>query len=418
MYARRREVPMSAQRAFLFALIAVVAVFGVSSCSGKKEPAVKVKTGLAARVDGLKITEEEMLRLYEELPQAQKNDFKGKEGQAKFVDRLIEQNLLYLAAIDDKLDKSDEMKDRLRWVTMNILVAEYFNTKVADKITVEPKELEAYYAANPKEFTQPPVLRAQCLFTTDSLKAVKWEKRLAQGELFTKIATAESEDKATAPAGGDLGYFNPGGYIKGVGQSEAFSKAVEKLPLGKASGIIRFEKGFAIVKVTEKNPEKVQTFEEAKATIEQKLRARKTEDAYNAAVEKLKKKYESENYVRERLDKTTRTAEELWEMAQIESDPVNRIQYYRDIVNLYPDHKSAPEALFMIGFTYAEDVKDFVQARRTFDELKKKYPQSPMLDSAQWMMDNMETAHPKIESFEGVQKAVQDDKARKAGSGK
>jgi hypothetical protein len=121
-----------------------------------------------------------------------------------------------------------------------------------------------------------------------------------------------------------------------------------------------------------------------------------------------------ENYVKERLDKTTRTAEELWEMAQIEPDARSRIQYYRDIVNLYPTHKNAAEALFMIGFTYAEDLKDFVQARRTFDELKQKYPQSPMLESAKWMSENMETAHPKLESFEGVQKRMEADKAHKA----
>jgi peptidyl-prolyl cis-trans isomerase C len=418
MDVKQREVPMSARRVLLFGLIAIVGAV-VVSCSGhKKEPSIKVKTGLAARVDDLKISEEEMLRLYEELPDNQKKEFRGREGQAKFVDRLIEQNLLYLAALDDNLDKTDKMKDQIRWATMNLLVAEYFNTKVADKIKISPEEVEAYYKANQKEFVQPPVMRAQYLFTTDSLKAVGWEKRLARGELFTKIATAESEDKSTAPAGGDVGYFNPGGYIKGVGQSEVFGKAVENLPVGKASGIIKFEKGFAIVKVTEKNPEKVQTLDEARSKIEERLRAQKTQDAYQEAVERLKKKYGAENYVRERLDKTTRTAEELWEMAQIESDPKSRIQYYRDIVNMYPDHKSAPEALFMIGFTYAEDVKDFVQARRTFDELKRKYPHSSMLESAQWMIDNMETSHPKVESLEGVQKQVEEEKAHKAGGTK
>jgi len=124
-----------------------------------------------------------------------------------------------------------------------------------------------------------------------------------------------------------------------------------------------------------------------------------------------------ENYVRERLDKTTRTPEELWEMVQIEPDPRNRIQYYRDLVNLYPNHKNAPEALFMIGFTYAEDLMDYEQARRTFDELDKKYPQSAMTESAKWMRENMEIAHPKMESMETMQQRMEADKTRKVEKG-
>ncbi|MFA4947660.1 MAG: peptidyl-prolyl cis-trans isomerase [Candidatus Krumholzibacteriia bacterium] len=405
---------MFAKRALLFVLIAGCVVAMVSSCSReKKDGALKVKSGLAARVGDIKITEEFMLRTFEDLPDNQKMQFKGPDAQARFVDRLIEQHLFYLAAIDAKMDRTEEMQERLRWVTMNILVAEYFSKEISDKIKIEPKEIEEYYASHPQEFIQAPVMRAQYIFTADSLKAMKLKKRLEQGEVFAKIAAAESEDKATASSGGDVGYFNSGGYIKGVSDTEGFGKAVEELEVGVVSGIVRLTDGFAIMKVTEKNPQKTQTLDEARRTIEAKLQAQKTEEAYKAAVEELKKKYTPENYIRERLDKTTRTAEELWEMAQIEPDPRSRIQYYRDIVNLYPTHKNAAEALFMIGFTYAEELKDFVQARRTFDELKQKYPQSPMLESTKWMIENMETAHPKLETFEGVQKRIEEDKGRK-----
>ncbi|MGD1048099.1 MAG: peptidyl-prolyl cis-trans isomerase [Candidatus Krumholzibacteriaceae bacterium] len=410
---------MLAKRTLVLVLIAGCVAFGAASCSrAKKGTAPEVKTGLAARVSDYKVTEEEMLRMFGSMPESQKNQFKGPEGQANFVDRLIEQYLIYKAAIDDKMDKTDEMQAQIRQVTMNIIAADYFSKKIADKVKVDPKEVEAYYAANPKQFTQAPVMRAQYLFTTDSLKAVKWQRRLAKGEIFTKLASAESEDKSTAPAGGDVGYFNPSGYIKGVGTSEVFSKAVEKLEVGKVSGIIHFEKGFAIVRVTEKNPAKTQAFDDVKQTIEDRLRSERTQQAYKETIEQLKKKYPSENYVKERLNATKRTPEELWEMAQIEADPNSRIQYYRDIVNQYPTHKNAPEALFMIGFTYAEEIKDFVQARRTFDELEQKYPQSNMIESAKWMRENMEKAHPKLESMEGVQKRMDEDKAHKAGGTK
>jgi peptidyl-prolyl cis-trans isomerase C len=407
---------MSARKAFLFALIVSCIALGASSCShDKKDKAIEVKRGLAARVGDIKITEEQMIDMFDELPQPQRKQFKGPEGQAAFVDRLIEQTLLYQAALDDGLDKTEEMKDRIRLVTMNVLVAEYYSKKVLAKVKVDKKDIKAYYESHPAEFTRSPVTRAQYLFTVDSLRAVKWQERLAKGENFSKLARAESEDGETAPQGGDTGYFNPGGYIKGVGRSEIFSKAVEQLEVGKVSGIIHLEKGFAIVRVTEKNPVKMQTLDEATETIERKLRSDKAEAELKETVEKLMKKHPSENYVRERLEKTTRTPEELWEMAQIEPDARTRIQFYRDIVNLYPNHKNAPEALFMIGFTYAEELTDYVQARRVFNELERTYPNSEIVESAKWMKENMEKAHQKLESMEGVQKQVEEDKVRKSG---
>jgi peptidyl-prolyl cis-trans isomerase C len=409
---------MFARKALLCVLIALLAGYGASCSRGKKEKAIEVKSGIAARIGDFKITEQQVLERFEGMPDQQKNSFKGVQGQAKFVDQLIEQHLLYQAALDEKIDKDEAIKDRVKWLTMNILVSEYVTKNISDKIKVEDSEIEEYYRAHQDEFYQAPLMRAQYALTTDSLKAVAWKKRLAQGENFSKIAKDESEDKAIAANIGDLGYFNLGGYINSVGVSETFNKAIEKLEVGVISPIIHFEKGFALVKVTERNTARTQSLEEARKTITSKLQAQKMEAEYKLAIERLKKKYPSENYLKEKLEATTRTPEELWEMAQIEQDPKDRIQYYRDIVSRYPTHKNAPQALFMIGFVYAEELQQVNQARRTFEELIEKYPQSEMGESAKWMIENMQTAHEKIESLENMQKQMEEDKARKAGETK
>jgi EpsD family peptidyl-prolyl cis-trans isomerase len=397
----QKEEPMFAKRA---AIVVLVAAATCGWSCGKKEEGIKVKSGLAARVADYKITEEAVNRRFEELPDMQRKSFKGPDGKAKFVDRLIEEHLLYRAALDAKIDHEDEVSDRMRWATINILVAEYFSRNIGGKVKVGDAEIEKYYQEHRDEFRQPPVMRAQYLLSSDSLKAVSWRKRILAGEKLTDLAVKESEDAATAPGGGDVGHFNPGGYIKGVGQSEIFSKAVENLEVGALSDVFRFERGYAIVRVSEKNPEKVQTLDDARRAISAKLHGAMSEEVYQREIERLKKKYPPENYVRDRLEQTKRTAAELWEMAQMESDPRTRIQYYRDIVNQYPNEKNAPEALFMIGFTYAEDLMDFVQARRTFDELIKKYPESGIVESAKWMSENMDKPGVKIDSPADVQR--------------
>ena len=404
---------MFARRAALMVLVACVAACG-ASCA-KKEKGIKVQSRLAARVADYKISEEAMNRRLDELPDAQRREFAGPKGKAEFVDRLIDQHLLYKAAMDAKIDREEEVQERMRWVTMNLVVAEYFERNIGKKVEVDEAEIERYYRDHQEEFRKAPVMRAQYLLSSDSLKAVSWRKRILAGENMTQMAQKESEDKTTAREGGDVGYFNPGEYVRGVGRSEIFGREVGKLDVGELSDVFRFERGFAIARVSEKNPEGMQTLDEARRLIEAKIRASKTEELLKGEVERLKKKYESENYVRERLEKEKRTPEELWEMAQMEGDPRARIQFYRDIVSAYPTDARSPEALFMIGFTYAEDLKEFVQARRTFDELIKTYPKSTVIESATWMIENMSKPGMQIDSPEDVQRRMEEGKTRGEG---
>lgn len=406
-------------RSSIVLVLSVLLAVCVGSCAKKgKEGGLTVKSGLAARVDNVKITEQEMLRRFEELSDQQQKEFKGRDGQAKFVDRLMEQELLYRAALDKGLDKDDEVRRKIENTTSNILAGEYFSKYILDKIKVTDADISAYYNEHKSEFVNPPVLKAQYLYTVDSLKAVAWRKKLKGGANFNKLAKEESEDRTVAPALGDLGYFNLGGYVRAIGYNDNFTKAVDTLAVGQISPVIRLEKGYGIVKLTERNPVKVQELADVSKMIESKLMRQKSEDMYKQEINRLKAKYPTENYVREMLSASTRTAEELWEMAQMEENPRQRIQYYRDIVNLYPTNKNAPQALFMIGFVYAEDLQDFVQARRTFDELEKKYPESDMIQSAKWMIDNMQKPGPRFDSYEKMQKAMEGGKGRTGTGGK
>jgi parvulin-like peptidyl-prolyl isomerase len=413
-----KEARMKVRNSIVLVLSLLLAVCVVSCAKKGKEGALKVKTGLALRVDDVKITEQEMQRRFEELPDKQQSEFKGQEGQAKFADRLIEQELLHRAAIDKGLDKDGDVRRKIDNTISNILAGEYFAKYVEENVKVTDGDIAAYYNEHKNEFVNPPVLRAQYLYTVDSLKAVGWFKRLKAGANFNKIAKDESEDRAVAPALGDLGYFNLGGYARAIGANDNFTKAVDSLSVGELSHIIRLDKGYGIVKLTERNPVKVQELANVSKMIESKLMRSKSEDAYKQEIDRLKTKYPTENYVREVLSASTRTAEELWQMAQMEEDPRQRIQYYRDIVSLYPTDKNAPQALFMIGFAYAEDLQDFVQARRTFDELEKKYPQSDLIQSANWMIDNMEKPGPRFDSYEKMQKAMESGKGRPDAGGK
>jgi peptidyl-prolyl cis-trans isomerase C len=395
------------KRIMTFAAMAMMIAAVLVSCSEKGEK-LEVNQGLDARVGDSKITSKEIDDKFETMSQQVKSRFKGKEGRAKFVDALIDEELLYIAAGKADLRYDEVVKNQIRQAERNILIAAYFDMMIRQKVEVTDEEIEKYYNNHWEEFMNRAIIKAQHALSKDSMKVVEWKKRLDAGEKFNKIAKYESEDRTTAINNGDLGYFNPGGYVKFYGDSKEFSDQVKHLEISEVSDIIVTEKGYSLVKINDKKPENIKPLSEVRLDIIDQLRNEKAKVNLDRELGRLREEYKPVNFVREEIIETTRTPEQLWEIAQEEEVNYTRIQYYRNLVNKYPDHKYAPQALFMIGFVYAEEVMNLVQARRVFKELLEKYPDSEVAESAEWMIENLNKSHPKFESVDDIKKRMEE----------
>ena len=395
------------KRIMTFAAMAMMIAAVLVSCSEKGEK-FEVNQGLDARVGDSKITTKEIDDKYELMSPQLRAQYKGKNGRAKFVDALINEELLYLAAEKTDLKYDKEIKKQIMQAQKNILITAYYDKMIRQKVEVTDEEIEKYYNDHWEEFMNRAIIKAQHTFSKDSMKVVEWKKRIDDGEKFNKIAKYESEDRTTAPSNGNLGYFNPGGYIKFYGESKEFSEQVKHLEVSEVSDVVVTEKGYSLVKISDKKPENLKPLSEVRKDILDQLRSSRAKANLDRELYRLKEEYQPVNFVREAFIKTTRSPEELWEIAQEEDANFTRIQYYRNIVNRYPEHKYAPQALFMIGFVYAEEVMDLVQARRVFDELLKKYPDTEVAESAKWMIENLEKPHPKFESVDDMKERMEE----------
>ncbi|MCK4236587.1 MAG: peptidyl-prolyl cis-trans isomerase [Candidatus Krumholzibacteria bacterium] len=396
--------------------VTLVFFMALIPCCSKNGKSLKVKTGIAARVKDTKITLKEMEKRYGQLDEKLRGKFEGLKGKADFVDKMIEEQVVYDEAIAKGLDNDIDVKAAIEEAKKSILLKEYFSKVIMGKVKVEEKEINDYYENNKEEFRTNSLVRAQHIMTKDSLKAVRIKKALDEGTRFGILARDESEDRDTANSGGNLGYFNPGGYIKSIGYSSRFSRAVERLEVGEISDVVQHERGYSIIKLNEKNPSIIRPYSEVKQHIQSMLLQGEANKVFSEEIEKLKKKYKTENYLREKIASSTRSPEELWEMAQMEDDSMERINYYLELVNLYPEHEYAPQALFMVGFVYAEEERDLVEARRAFDRLVGSYPGSEVVESAKWMIGNLSEPHPKFESIESMKdKMMEEERAEREG---
>src|SRR5205085_12046319 len=66
-----------------------------------------------------------------------------------------------------------------------------------------------------------------------------------------------------------------------------------------------------------------------------------------------------------------------------------RIAAYRKLLEDYPDSEVSPQAQFMVGFIYSEELKNYDEAETAFKGLLTKYPKAELAPSAQWMIDHM-----------------------------
>jgi peptidyl-prolyl cis-trans isomerase SurA len=165
--------------------------------------------------------------------------------------------------------KLDELKARIR---KDESVKKLFNKDITSKINITDADVANFYNANRGSFNlpEPQVHMAQILVTpqadpnvhnlkNDKAKNDEEAKRkmqalatrLQQGEDFTMIAQNYSEDPATTPNGGDLGFLGESSLDK---SSPDLRKLVLSLQPGQLSPVIRTPEGYRILKMISKEP--------------------------------------------------------------------------------------------------------------------------------------------------------------------
>jgi len=123
-------------------------------------------------------------------------------------------------------------------------------------------------------------------------KLSRLRERIISGEDFAPIAKANSEDKASAAKGGDLGWVNPGVTVP------EFQEEMAKLAPGEVSKPIRSRYGWHIIKViARRQHDDTNTYLRDK--IRKQIGQRKTEEAVSNWLRRLR----NEAYVEYRINK-------------------------------------------------------------------------------------------------------------------
>lgn len=159
----------------------------------------------------------------------------------------------------------------------HFLTGEYRRAKIVDvlikpDVSMAEDKLREYYQSHATNYIFPEVRVRQILiqvpaeatdkdWQTAKRKMEKVLQELKKGATFEKMASLYSDDAASARSGGDLGFFTKGEMVP------TLEAVVFNMQVGDLSGIIQSSQGLHLLKVTEKKPGSISSYDEVKPRV-------------------------------------------------------------------------------------------------------------------------------------------------------
>ena len=185
------------------------------------------------------------------------------EYRRKFLEHLIDNELLAQEAAKAKMYESKNFKLRLAAAKRDILANQYVQSFI-DKETTD-KALKAYFEANREKFSDKEVRASHILFKdADEKKAQAVLKIALSGADFGTLAKKHSTGPS-GPKGGDLNFFKKGRMVAEF-DAAAFSTAIGKVH----PKLVKTMFGWHIIKVTDIRGGGAVLFEDKKQQIKRK----------------------------------------------------------------------------------------------------------------------------------------------------
>lgn len=236
------------------------------------------KDGVAAVVNGEKITVAEMKQAYEDNKQI-KDSISFKDFYGKTLDVFVNGKVLYQAAVADKVTETAAYKRQLEMAKEEIARKLYLEKKVEAKIT--DAEVKKLYADYKSKFKSEPEMKAKHILVESDAKAKEVISKLKKGGNFDALAKEYSKEPA------ELGYFTKSMMVP------EFGNAAFALKKGQYSqSPVKTQYGYHVIFVEELRNSQPLPMKE----VEPQLKAMLTQQAVGQVFQDVFKKAKIEKY--------------------------------------------------------------------------------------------------------------------------
>jgi len=356
---------------------------------------------IVARVGRTDITKSYLMQKLAELPPFAQQQFAGPEGTIAFLHRLVDEEVLYQAALKAGHGQDPEVVRALDAVKRRAVIQAFYAEGVEATTVVSDEDVQSYYEEHSEQFQRRGRVKFRHILVSTRAAADGVRSRVLGGEDFATVARELSTDTATKNAGGLMASISQGDGAPDAGMDAAFIERVREWKPGEITDPLRSDRGWHVVYIEEKVEGGTKPLDEVHEQIVKSLLPERTREHYEEVLASLKESYGVE--VNEEVFRAKpRSEEELFTFAQETDDPLTRLNYYSELVFNYPDGEHAAEAQFMIGFIHAEELSNYEAARNAFERMKTRYPDSALVASADWMLEHMGEENPPFDEADVI----------------
>lgn len=239
-----------------------------------------------AEVGDKKITQAEVMNFIGAMQGGQQ--FMNPQGINQIADELVNQELLYIDALEKELDKDQEFINELEFTKSNML-KNYAMHMLFKDIEVSDEDLKEYYDHNKEVIKVPETFRAKHILVKELDEAEKIYKEIEDGKSFEDAANEYSLDNQ-GQNGGDLGEFPKGIMVK------EFEEALEQLTEDEVSKPVKTQFGYHLIKLDHKHESYLPEFDEIKDRLRETLMMIRRQEKYLEEVERISKKVDVKKY--------------------------------------------------------------------------------------------------------------------------
>jgi parvulin-like peptidyl-prolyl isomerase len=285
----------------LVLLLALVSFIfsGLSGCEKNNFSALQfsVKGKVVAKVNDFSIGLDDLnqdIEVYNTMVPAGSPELKisTRENKIDYLkNEMVRRTLLYQAALNRKLDKSQDFIDALQKAKLELLVLALVKQEVK-KIEITSQEIEDHYNTYKDQLKSPEEINISEIVVPYESEAKDILVKLLKGEDFASLAKNLSKGKS-ADVNGSLGFISKEALFKEM------ADIVSTLPVGQVSGVFKGPEGYYIIKIEARRGGEQMTLDQARDDIKRGLTFIKQQQRIEEVIAKLARQSKIEVYEKE-----------------------------------------------------------------------------------------------------------------------
>lgn len=359
-----------------------------AASAAEDSDAVLVRIGKEA------ITRRTLQARLDELPEQYRANYSTPDGRKQLLDRMVEERVWLQDAERNGVPKRPAILHQIEQQRRDLLIRTWVNEVMAGNPAPSDSEAKAYYDDHLADFKMPATVtirHIQSKTEAESKRALAAAR--AKGANWDDVVKRMTADTLTKANGGSLGTVTKDGAFSALGTQPALAESAIALGEGKIGGPYKTDRGWHVIKVESVKPEGLRPFEQVRTFVVRQISQQRTQTYYQDQLAKTKAKLgvRADSTVIRSYISSRKSARDMFQEAQSAGAADARIAAYRAVVEQYPDADVSPQAQFMVGFIYSEELKNYDEAEKAFRALLAKYPKSELAPSAQWMVEHMRT---------------------------